>query len=328
MIGLELAAAALLAIYLVLRAKLARSTPRLLGRLALFALASWVAEESAIRAYGFYQYSSSWSIFLGHVPLAVTLIWAPVIHSAWDTSRCLLAPRSAAEPRRAWLVPLVGGALVFADASLIEPISVQAKLWSWNEPGLFQVPIIGTLGWGFHALLCMAAIELSRWAFGPSGPGRRSGARGAAEPAEDHAARLAPARVVLGTVAVMLSPIGTHVLLLGSWWAGLRYLRAAVPPWPAVALVWALGLGLMGWAVADRSRLRIPASQMWARVPAALLFLVLLALYGARSLPLIAYACAFAPPYIALTRSPAPARIRAVAARVRLMLYGLLRAGR
>jgi hypothetical protein len=303
-IALELCATVLILIYTVMRAKLARSTARLLGRLVLFALASWIAEESAIRAYGFYQYSSAWSIFVGHVPLAVICIWAPVIHSAWDTSRCLLTERSAPMPTRAWLVPLVGGALVFADASLIEPISVQAKLWSWNEPGLFQVPIIGTLGWGLHAGLCMAAIELGRRLFGPSGPAHKRAAIPAQPTASLRAARDLRAQTLVATLALLLSPLGTHALLLGSWWGALRHLRGAIPPWPAVAAAWMLGLGLMVWAVRRQAKMRIPAPHMWTRVPAALLFLVLLVLYGLSVPALVAYACAFAPPYIALTRWP------------------------
>ena len=43
---------------------------------------------------------------------------------------------------------------------------------------------------------------------------------------------------------------------------------------------------------------------MWTRVPAAAFFFVLLALYGRREPALIAYALAFAPPYLALTRWP------------------------
>jgi hypothetical protein len=48
---------------------------------------------------------------------------------------------------------------------------------------------------------------------------------------------------------------------------------------------------------------------MWLRVPAAGFFFVLLALHGRSLAPLVAYALAFAPPYLAMTAwaSPRPA---------------------
>jgi hypothetical protein len=164
---------------------------------------------------------------------------------------------------------------VFADASLIEPISVQAGLWHWNEPGLFAVPPIGILGWAFHAGWCITVFEANRRA------SRSPGANAA---------------------ILVISPLGTHLLLLATWWIALRWVNVPIPPWPVVALAWVLAIVLATRAWRTGARKRIPPAEMWTRVPAALFFFVLLAIHG-RALPeLVVYAFAFAPPYIALTQ--------------------------
>jgi len=146
MIALELACAAIVALYVAARrdAMLA---------LALLAVAGFLGEDSVIRAYGFYYYSPRWHLFLDRVPLMIVLIWPIVIHSAWSLAR-RLSPR-------AW-APLVGAGIVLADASLIEPIAVHAGLWTWTEPGLFAVPPIGILGWAYFAGAAMACLERAR----------------------------------------------------------------------------------------------------------------------------------------------------------------------
>ena len=279
----------LVAAYVLVRARLATGYHPLLARLGLLAIASWVGEESAIRAYGFYHYAPCWRLVVGHVPLAVVLIWPAVIHSAWDTGRCLLgrplvdtegptaAPSGAGQRRRDRLVPLAGAALVFADAWLIEPLSVQAGLWSWSEPGLFGVPPIGVVGWAAHAGLCMAVLEQSAR--------RRLGASGEAS-------------------MIVLAPLGLHALLLGSWWGALRWMSGELSPWPAVAAAWLASLLLTGWALRAGARRRIPPLAMWARVPPTLFFLALLALRARDAPALWAWAFAFAPPYLTLTRWP------------------------
>lgn len=272
MITLELAAAVIVVTYVAARAHLDPAPRRFLVRLALLVGASWIGEETAIRAYRFYAYNPEWTVFVGHVPLAVILIWPGVIHSAWDTARYLLE-----SPSRRALIPLVGGAFVVADASLIEPVSVQAGLWWWNEPGLFAVPPIGILGWGFHAAICMVVLEHNR--------------RAERAPWADGA-------------MLLLAPLGTHALLLASWWGLFRWINTTIAPWPVVAAAWALSIALAWTALRSRAKERIPAREMWTRVPAALFFLALLVLYGRRQPALIAYAFAFAPPYIALTRWP------------------------
>jgi hypothetical protein len=287
-IALEAVAMVIVAVYVAARYRLAAEPRRFLVRLALLSVASWIAEETAIRAYRFYAYSPDWTVFVGHVPLAVILIWPGVIHSAWDTTRYLLrlaqpepaaadgAPPPIAAPRAIGVVALVAGLFVLADASLIEPVSVQARLWHWNEPGLFAVPPIGVLGWAFHAFWCIAVFE-------SNGRARRSTAADG--------------------LILLVSPLGTHGLLLMTWWGALRWVNETIPPWPVVVVAWCLAVVLAARAWRARVRDRIPPPEMWTRVPAALFFFALLLLHGREVPALWAYAFAFAPPYIALTRA-------------------------
>jgi len=260
---LELTCVALIVMYVL--ATLLRGGDRagFLRRMLLLVVASWLTENSVIHAYGFYAYSPEWSVFVDRVPLMVIVIWPMVIHSSW-----LLARRLLGEGHRA--IPLVGGAMVFADASLIEPVSVKAGLWWWTHPGLFEVPIIGVLGWALFAGLCMAVFE--RW-------------RG--RPGE------------LTTLA--LAPLGTHLLLLASWWGCFRWIEGTIPAWPAVALVWLVSVLLTTAAIRRRVFDRMPLGELLLRVPAALFFFVLLGLYGRGEPALVAWVAAFAPPYCAIT---------------------------
>ncbi|HEY2744819.1 MAG TPA: carotenoid biosynthesis protein [Polyangia bacterium] len=144
MLALEIACAAIVAIYVIARREA-------IPALALLAVAGFIGEDSVIRVYGFYFYSPRWHLFLDRVPLMIVVIWPIVIHSAWSLARRLA-------PSRAW-APLVGAGIVLADASLIEPIAVHAGLWTWTEPGLFAVPPIGILGWAFFAGAAMVCLE-------------------------------------------------------------------------------------------------------------------------------------------------------------------------
>lgn len=260
MSALEAVALAIVALFVVGRARLGEPRP-FLARLGLLVLASWLAEDTAIRAYGFYFYDARWSLFVDRVPLAILLIWPVVIHSAWDLARHLLGPQ---HPR----VALVGAALVLADASLIEPVAVASGLWRWTEPGLFTVPPIGILGWSFHAGLCMAVLE-------------REG--GSAREAW-----------------VLATPLGTHALLLASWWGVFRWTNGAVPAWPAALLLWLGALALVVASLRSRARRRVPLGEFLLRVPAALFFFVLLALHGRSDPALVAWTLAFAGPYCSL----------------------------
>jgi hypothetical protein len=158
----------------------------------------------------------------------------------------------------------------------MEPIAVRAGLWTWFEPGFFGVPPIAVLGWGYFAFTCMAIFERAD-------TGRRG--RGAAE-----------------LLVLPLAPLSTHGALLASWWGALRWVNLPLPPWAATALAWGLGLILSARALRTRAASRVPLWAMATRIPAAAFFFGLLALPGRRDPWLVAYALAFAPPYLSLIR--------------------------
>ncbi len=273
MIVLEIAALLIVLLFILVRARFGREPRRFLYRLGLLVIASWIVEDTCIHAYGFYAYSPEWSLFVDRVPLAILLIWPIVIHSAWELTRNLLA-----NARRApVLVPLVGALFVLADASVMEPIAVASKLWWWTQPGLWAVPPIGILGWAFYAGLCMAVLERNERA---------------------QAAATADAALLL------LAPLGTHVLLLASWWGLFRWINTTLTPWPFLVAAWLLATTFTLWSLRRTARERIPVLDMWTRVPAALFFFVLLALRCRHMLDLVAYALAFVSPYVSLTRWP------------------------
>ncbi len=265
---LEVVALVIVAVFVVARARLGGEPRAFLTRLALLVVASWVAEDTCIRLYGFYSYNPAWSVFIDRVPLAIVLIWPVVIHSAWELARCLLGAQHR-------LVPLAGGALVLADASMIEPIAVNSGLWVWHEPGVFGVPPIGIIGWAYYAGLCMLVF--------------------------DQVERRQQSPLMNG-VAIALAPIGTHGLLLASWWGVFRWVNQPLSPWPFVIAAWVLGLGLTLQSRRVGAARRVPLRDMLNRVPAALFFFVLLAMDAREQPALIAYGLAFAPPYLSLTR--------------------------
>jgi hypothetical protein len=272
-LALEAACAAIVALFVVTRARLDERPWRFVRRLALLAAASWVAEDSVIHAYGFYQYDPGWSLFVDRVPLMILVIWPVVIHSAWD-----LVCRLRGGPSLG--AALAAALMVLADASLIEPVAVEAGLWSWNAPGLFAVPPIGLLGWAYFAGLCLVVLHLIDRAGGPW----------------------------WWELALLVGPAAaTHPLLLATWWGALRWVSATVPPWPAVALAWAASACLAAAALRSAAGARVPLVEMALRVPAAGFFFALLALHGRDVAALVAWAFAFAPPYLVLTARAARA---------------------
>ncbi len=224
---LELACLGIVALYVAVRGWKDADRRSFLVRLALLSGASWLAEDTCIRAYHFYAYAPGWSLFIDQVPLLIVVIWPVVIHTAWDLARHL------ARPSR---VPLVGALIVLADASLIEPIAVGSGLWAWSEPGLFAVPPIGILGWSFFAFFALQVFE-----------------------------RAATTRHLMWLFPV--TTVGTHLMLVALWWGALRWVNGDLAPWPFVALAWALSLALAvrAWiARTDVARvellLRMPAA--------------------------------------------------------------------
>ncbi len=282
MVLLQIACLAIVATFLVFRARLEAEPLSLFRRLFLLALAAWAGEDTCIRAYGFYEYSESWWLFLDKVPLLIVLIWPIVIQSARDLGTCLWAGRDRPTERR---VALTVFGLVLADASLIEPISVQSGLWRWTEPGIFSVPPIGIVGWAFFAAIAVFLFERAAW-------------------------RHRPWQEAL---VLVIAPAGTHLLLLVSWWGAFRWVNVALPSWPAPLLAWLVSIPLATRAIQLRTRQRVPPILLWLRLPAALFFFVLLGVHGRESGSLVAYALAFAPPYLAIfsrgaiARTPRPA---------------------
>lgn len=239
---------------------------RFLVRLFVTAVAAWLCEETCIRFYGFYSYHADWSIFVGSVPLMVLIIWPVVIHSAGD-----LAGRLCRTNR--WVVP-AAGALVFTDAALIEPVAVQAGLWRWTEPGVFNVPPIGILGWALFAALCAAVFSRNQ----------RKGRN-----------------LWFDLSAIPISLVGCHLLLLAAWWFALRWVNVSLPCWGCASVAWAAGLYLTWRAWRARAGNRVGLIPLLVRVPAALFFMTLLVMYCTEVPYLVPYVLAFVPPYLALT---------------------------
>ncbi len=117
--------------------------------------ASWLVEETSILIYHFYQYSSDWYLFIGHVPVLVILVWPVLIHSGWELASQFFNQYKLYHH-------LVAALIVWIDASLIESVSVKAGLWSWNGAGLFEVPFIGIFGWAYFAFLSGFILRMNR----------------------------------------------------------------------------------------------------------------------------------------------------------------------
>lgn len=271
MLLFELTCLLIVAAYLVSALKRSETPRKLLARFVVLFLASFVAEDTCIRAYHLYQYSPSWFPFLDRVPLLIALIWPTVILSASELATAL-GPRRGRAGSPA-VDALTVGALVFTDAAFIEPVSVHAGLWSWNAPGLLGVPLIGLLGWALFAASCQAVL-------------RNNDRRG---------------RRALADLAVILAaPLLTHLGLLLLHWTTLRWVNTEVSPWTAAALAWIAGLMLLALSLGKQARRTISRPILTSRIPASLLFLGLL-LWRCRSdLPLVVYALAFPPPYLSL----------------------------
>lgn len=264
---LEIICLAIVTLFIGLQCKYQEHPARFLRHLSLLAIASWLGEDSVIHTYRFYGYSPQWSLFLDQVPLLIVLIWPVVIYSAWNLAGYL-------GPGRVCRLALVGGAIVLADASLIEPIAVQAGMWQWFKPGLFGIPPIGILGWAYFAGCCMFVLESNNRA----------------------------KRNSYWDVLVLVIPVAfTHFMLMLTWWGALRWVNGRIPSGPVVAVAWAVSVFLTCHACRKEPPWRIPSMEMFLRIPAALFFFVILAMYGRTELPLIAYAIAFVPPYMVLT---------------------------
>lgn len=261
---LELSALAIVCFYVTARLITAARPARLLARLVLVSAAGWLTEETCIVFYGFYQYSPQWHLFLDKVPVLIVIIWPAVI----DSARTLAAQLADNRPG---LTPILTGTVVLADASLMEPIAVNAGLWSWNQPGLFEVPFIALLGWGVFAFLCTEVFD-------------RTSPRGAL-------------RLNLGMLLV--PPLGTHLFLLGSWWAALRWANLPIDPIYITTLAWMISSLLTFHILRRGIGGGVERATLLLRLPAVAFFLGLLCRTGP-PVSLIIYIAAFPPPYLAI----------------------------
>lgn len=263
---LELVALAIIAIYIVGYTLGLPEKREFFIRLVLVSAASWIAEESCILSYQFYGYSPTWTLFLADVPLLVIVIWPIIVHSAWDLASQMLQPGHR-------FLPLPAAAIVLTDALLLEPVGVHIGLWSWKEPGIFEVPFIGVLGWAYFAFLCMLHFGKGR---------RRNGTR----------------RINL--LIPVVSVLGTHLLLVITWWVAFRWVKITVDPRLAVGVAWMVSIFLVYAILRNRTGTRVEKKTLWLRLLGALLLFTWLALNANDSKLLIVYAVAFAPPYLTL----------------------------
>lgn len=230
------------------------------GNYALVAVSAWAAEHSAIALYRFYHYSPDWHAFIGHVPIAIVLIWPLVVIHAREFIR-RLGLRGARGV-------VIGAALVGVEASLIETVCTHSGLWFWEGRGVFGVPLIGMLGWSFFALGALATLEFL--------PGRRS---------------FAMPLVSLAT---------THALLQITWRGGFKAISWNAIPETAVlvgAAIASVGFAMVAWR--SRRRFGISLVEVLPRFLAALTMYAIL-FSSTPPAPLVAFALAFSPPYFAL----------------------------
>lgn len=273
LLAVEIASILILAFFLAFMAKgglLAgskdgrpRSMRAVLYDIAVIAVASWVGEVTCIRWYAFYQYDAPWTFFIDVMPLLVALIWPFVLLSARELVHRSFSPRLGRGGVLALFV------IVLYDAALIEPVAVRAGLWSWNEPGLFGVPVIGIVGWAYFGAVAAVCID------------RLDG----------------PAKLL----TILIAPAVTHVLLVASWWGCLKWILR-LPISAPVAAGFALGIALCLGVVVKRSGKAVGLEVMAPRMAAASLFMVLLFLRGSDTAPLLVYGLTFAIPYLLATR--------------------------
>ena len=236
-------------------------------RYVLIASAGWCAEESCVRLYGLYSYSPVWRLTLFDVPMLVMLVWPAVIRSAWD-----LATQLAAEKVKR--VPVIAAGIVWTDACLIEPVAVNAGLWHWNRPGIFDVPLIGLFGWACFAYLCIQTLLIVD--------------------------RKQVSGSLLAAAAVVLPVLGVHLSLLGAWWGLFRWTATPLDPMMVAATAWGISLSLSVVMFRSDLAFRIEKTTLLSRMPAAAFILGLAGGSAGTDWSLSIYAAAFLLPYLTI----------------------------
>lgn len=263
----EVLCVAIIAITLLLAAR-RRPAREVLADYGALAIAGWIGEETCILLHRFYAYAQGWHGRLDEVPVLVPLIWPLVILSAREVVTALW-------PNAGRWRSLLVGAVVIADASMVEVLAVRAGLWTWAEAGHLGVPLIGILGWGFFATAADACLGL----------GSRRSALGARH-----------------LLVVALAPLATHALLVMSWWGVLRWVLRGELGWASVAGAAALGaLATMEALRARRAGRAMRLEVAGPRMIAASLFFALFATTALDEAPLWIHVAAVAVPYLAAT---------------------------
>lgn len=249
--------------------------PRLGARLLLMALALWLLEDIAARLLPLHNYGPGWGVMLDRVPLLVVLIWPVVILSAMEICAAI------APDRRAGHLALMTGLLVLADAAVIEPVAFQAGLWAYVESGPFGVPLAVLIGRGLFAGLCVWSLAR---------------------------AELGGGKVQEGIALIPVAVLGTGLGVLAVQRVGLG---GFTEPWPEGWLVltaFVLAFAATVWLAATGVGAQLGRGPLLGRLPGAILLAVLIVIYGRYRTPLVAWSCAFLPPWLALAlaRRPRP----------------------
>lgn len=265
MVLFQLTALGLVCIYILHWVSREKNPASFLIKFAAIAAASWLAEETAIRAYRFYQYAPEWRLFIGHVPIPIILVWPVVIHSGWELAS-LLTNRN----RR--YAHLVAALIIWIDASLIETIAVRSGLWTWNSPGLMGVPLIGIFGWTYFSLLSIPVLTFT------------------AKRKRDIA------KLALLTLFIAC---GTHALLVTTWRFVFRWITVPIDTASVTAAAWVAAALLMGVIHRKRLGMRVDGKTVLLRAPPAV-FLFIIYLKGTPTAWHSAYILAFSLPYLFL----------------------------
>lgn len=223
---------------------------------ASLAVLAFAAEDSVVHLYGYYGYGAGWTHFIDRVPLLVALIWPVVIDSSRELAKALLPPDAS----RAKLA-LATAFIVLLDASLIEPVSVRAGLWSWTHAGPFAVPWIGVIGWAYFA------GWVTFWGGG-------------------------------SILRAAWSVVFVHATLLATYYALFQFVPPIAREGVMGIAAWIV-LGLLGlWTLRAHAIERLEVRTVMLRAPGAVFFFGLLASLDSASLTMWVYALAFSVPYV------------------------------
>jgi hypothetical protein len=94
--------------------------------------------------------------------------------------------------------------------------------------------------------------------------------------------------------------LGTHLLLLITWWVAFRWVKITVDPRLAAGVAWTVSIFLVYAILRNRTGTRVEKKTLWLRLLGALFLFTWLALNANASKLLIVYGVAFAPPYLTL----------------------------